>query len=80
MSGIFVAFIIYMMVRFKNISFEQLLFSLLYSKGSSINAIKEGLIVCIIIFAIYLVIIFSPFHIKWNVKNIKIFPLNKESF
>lgn len=80
LSGIIVALTIYIMVRFKHVSFEQLIFSLFYSKGTSINAIGEGIIVGIIILTIYLFIIFSPFRIKWNVKNTKIFPLNKDFF
>lgn len=79
-SGILAGLTLYVMFRFQHISFEQIIYSLLYSKGSSVNAITEGLIVVIVIFIIYFIIILFPFYGKINTKKTKIFPLDKEFF
>ena len=73
-SGLLIGLTIYIMIRFQHITLEQLIYSLFYSKGSSINSIKEGLIIVSIILIFYLIIILLPFYIKTN----KIFPLNKK--
>ena len=78
LSGILVALTLYIMFRFKYVSFEQLIFSLFYSKGSSIHAIGEGIIIGIIIFIIYFFIILFPFYGKWNINHSIIFPLLKD--
>ena len=80
LSGIIISIALYIMIRFQHITFEQLIYSLFYSKGSSINAIGEGIIVCIGIIVIYLFLILFPFYGKWNIKNTKIFPLSKDFF
>ena len=80
LSGILASITLYIMIRFQHITFEQLIYSLFYSKGSSINAIGEGIIVCIGIIVIYLFLILFPFYGKWNIKNTKIFPLSKDFF
>ena len=80
LSGILASITLYIMIRFQHITFEQLIYSLFYSKGSSINAIGEGIIICIGIIVIYLFLILFPFYGKWNIKNTKIFPLSKDFF
>ena len=80
LSGFLAALTLYIMIRFQHVRFEQLIYSLFYSKGSSINSIGEGLCIGIIIIIIYMIIVLFPFRGKWNIRDKKIFPLNKKFF
>lgn len=77
LSGLLCALTLYIMNRFQQVTFEQLIYSLFYAKGSSINSIGEGIIICSIVVIIYLVIVLFPFYGKIHIKKKKIFPLNK---
>ena len=44
-SGVLIGTYYYINKNFSNVSFEQLIYSLFYSEGTSINAIMDGLVV-----------------------------------
>ena len=56
LSGILFSLSFYFRNRFSNLSFEQLIYSLLYSKAASFSAIKEGIFFSVVFVFIYLVI------------------------
>ena len=80
LSGIMVALVLYIMGRFQHITFEQLLYSLFYSKGSSIHAVLEGIVVCIIIFVVYMGLVLFPFLGKVKIRDTVFFPIPRELF
>ena len=64
LSGILFAVCYYIGKNFPNVSFEQLIYSLFYSDGTSINAVGEGLVTGIIFLIVYLLIILFPFYVR----------------
>ena len=80
LSGILVAVLYYIKKNFPNVSFEQLIYSLFYSKGTSMNAISEGLLIGSIVTLIFLVIILFPFYVKIKTKTSFYLTVGKKNF
>ena len=78
LSGILVAACYYISKNFPNVSFEQLIYSLLYSEGTSMSAISEGLFVGSIVILIFLIIILFPFYIKLKTKTVFYLTIRKK--
>ena len=90
LSVLLIALLIYIKKNYKDATFEQILYSFLYSEGTSISAIGEGMIFCGSITLVFSSIILFPWIYKsktinivnFNIKNRKysfqIFPFKKE--
>ena len=72
---------IYLKKKFKNITTEQILYSLIYPKGTSINSMKDGIIYVSLRTAIILLIVYliSALIKKFNYKPYIIYKLNKNT-
>ena len=77
LSVLFISLLLYIKNNYKEASFEQLLYSFIYSKGTSINAIGEGIIFCGTIIIFFSIILILPWVI--NLKTINIINLNIKS-
>lgn len=79
LSGLLIGLLIYIKMNYKDVTFEQLIYSLMYVEGASINAIYEGIIFCVIFVIIFSMIFLIPWFIKSKTINyVNIIIKNKE--
>lgn len=68
LSGVILSLYIYINTKFKEVSVEQILYTILYSKGTSFNAIGEGLLYVIFLTFVFCSIFLFPFYVGFFFK------------
>ncbi len=65
-AALLIAILIYLKIRFKLLTFEQLIYSVLKSEGTSLDAVKEGFFYVIIITIVFYFIFLIPIYYKFK--------------
>ena len=69
LSGLLIAILIYIRTNYKDVTFEQLLYTLIYNEGTSFNAVSKGVIYCILAVIFFSIISLVPWFIKSKTRN-----------
>lgn len=78
LSGILISLFTYIKQNYKDSTFEQLIYSLIYTEGTSIESLKGGLLYGLVITTIFSIIVIFPWYFKFKYKtNLRISYKNK---